>query len=693
MLSTDPTTLATSRAPDTGFAALNPAQREAVAHGDDPLLLLAGAGSGKTGTLAARVARLVRDGANPQRLLLMTFSRRAAQEMSHRAGLFLQQVLGLPATSRPPALPWAGTFHAVAARLLRELAPAIGLAPDFSIIDRSDAEDLMGQARAGLGQAELPRRFPMPATCLAIHSRVVNSERALDEVLQQVFPWCAPWQPELRRLFAAYAQAKRWQHLLDPDDLLLYWATAMQEPAVARALSARFDHVLVDEYQDTNRLQAAILQRLKPDGRGLTVVGDDAQAIYAFRAAEWRNILDFPAQFGPHTRVLTLEQNYRSTPAVLAASNALIAQATERHAKTLWSAGTDGPRPRVVTVADEAAQAAWVADEVLLLREGGLALKRQAVLFRTASHSAALELELLRRGIPFVKFGGLKFMESTHVKDLLALLRWSQNPRHALAARRCALLVPGLGPASVRRLMDALSTADDPAAAMTSFKPPPSAQADWPVLQALWQTLANGEIGWPQAFAATLAWYEPQLRRLHDDAAVRLADLAQLQAMAARQPTRERFLAELTLDPPQASSDESGVPHRDEDYLILSTLHSAKGQEWSAVHILNVVDGCMPSDLSTGSAAEIEEERRLLYVGMTRARRHLNLLAPQRFHVTQQSRHGDRHLYAILSRFLTPEVLACCDAVGPAPGADAALGLALPPGSVDISARLGGRWA
>jgi DNA helicase-2/ATP-dependent DNA helicase PcrA len=675
------------------FAHLNAAQRAAVEHGDAPLLVIAGAGSGKTGTLAARVARLVRDGADPQRLLLLTFSRRAAHEMSHRTGLLLQQALGLPASARRPALPWAGTFHAIGARLLRDLAPALGLAHGFSVLDRADAEDLMAQARAALGQAELPRRFPLKATCLAIHSRTVNSDRPLAEVLQQAFPWCAPWEPELRRLFAAYDEDKRRQGLLDYDDLLLYWAAAMEVPAVAQALDARFDHVLVDEYQDTNRLQAAILRRLRPDGRGLTVVGDDAQAIYGFRAADWRNMLDFPAQHGAATRVVALEQNYRSTPAILAASNALIAEAPERHAKTLWSASPAGPRPRIVTVGDEAAQAAWVADEVLRLREEGLKLMRQAVLFRTGSHSAALEFELVRRRIPFVKYGGLKFLESTHVKDLLSVLRWAQNPRHGLAAQRCALLVSGVGPAGARRLLAALQEGPDPVAALRAYLPPPSARSDWPALRTLWLALHDGEHAWPAAFDAALQWYEPQLLRLHDDAAVRLADLRQLRQIALGQPSCERFLAELTIDPPQASSDESGAPHRDEDYLILSTMHSAKGQEWSAVHVLNVVDGCMPADLATGSAAEIEEERRLLYVAMTRARRHLNLLAPQRFHVTQQSRWGDRHLYASLSRFLSPAVLACCDLEGPPAGPESRLAPELPAGSVDLLAHLRARRA
>ncbi len=673
------------------FAHLNAAQRSAVEHDDSPLLVIAGAGSGKTGTLAARVARLVRDGADPQRLLLLTFSRRAAHEMSRRAGLLMQQALGVPASARPPALPWAGTFHAIGARLLRDMAPALGLAPGFTVLDRPDSEDLMAQARADLGQAELPRRFPQKATCLAIHSRAVNSDQPLAEVLQRAFPWCSPWEPELRRLFAAYATAKHRQAVLDYDDLLLAWATALEEPAVARALGARFDHVLVDEYQDTNRLQAAILSRLKPDGRGLTVVGDDAQSIYSFRAAEWRNILDFPARYAG-TGVIALEQNYRSTPAILAASNALIAEAPERHAKTLWSAAPEGPRPRIVTVADEGAQAAWVADEVLQLREQGLKLMRQAVLFRTGTHAAALEMELTRRRIPFVKYGGLRFLESTHVKDLLSLLRWAQNPRHALAAQRCALLVPGLGPAGTRRLLAALDTPQDPVSAVRAWVPPPSARAEWPGLLALWSGLQSGEIAWPQAFDAALNWYEPQLERLHEDAAVRMGDLRQLRQIAIGQASRERFLADLTIDPPQASSDEAGPPHRDEDYLILSTIHSAKGQEWSAVHVLNVVDGCMPADMATGNAAEIEEERRLLYVAMTRARRHLNLLAPQRFHVTQQARWGDRHLYAGLSRFLSPAVQACFDLEGGPAVADSAAALGLAPDSVDLAARLLKRW-
>jgi DNA helicase-2/ATP-dependent DNA helicase PcrA len=347
-----------------------------------------------------------------------------------------------------------------------------------------------------------------------------------------------------------------------------------------------------------------------------------------------------------------------------------------------------------VTVADEMAQARWVADDVLSQREQGLVLKRQAVLFRTGHHSAALELELTRRNIPFVKYGGLKFLEAVHVKDLLAVLRWAQNPRGALAGFRVALLVPGIGPAAARRLIDAMAAAPDPAAALRAWVPPRAAAADWPALVRLIDTLRADPPPWPQELAAVRAWYAPHLqRRFADEAAVRALDLDQLQVLAAAQGSRERFLTDLTLDPPEATSDAAGPPHQDEDYLILSTLHAAKGQEWDAVTLLNVIDGCLPADLATGSAAAVAEERRLLYVGMTRARQQLQLMVPLRFHVSQQHRHGDRHLYGGLSRFIPPAVAALFDRVGPAEGADGSADAGAGPApAMAQPLRLGSAW-
>ena len=695
------------------FALLNDEQRAAVFHGREaaatappPLLIIAGAGSGKTATLAARVARLVLDGADPQRILLLSFSRRAAASLQQRVAGLLHQALGLRATQPAPQLHWSGTFHGVAARLLREQAARIGLHPDFTIADRGDSEDLMGWVRQEQGLARSHQRFPLKGTCMAIYSRVLNSQDSLEQVLRQQFPWCAGLEAELKRLFGAYAAEKQRQCVLDYDDLLLYWLHMLDDDALAREQGERFRHVLVDEYQDTNRLQARILYRLKPDGRGLAVVGDDAQSIYSFRAAEVRNILDFPNQFQPPASVLTLQRNYRSSQPILQACNAVIAQAPERFAKTLWSDRAQGPRPQLVSVTDDAEQARWVADQVLAQRETGVRLKRQAVLFRTSHHSAALELELVRRNIPYLKYGGLKFLEAAHVKDLLSLLRWQQNPRHRLAGFRVAQLVQGMGPASARRLLDAMEGADDPPAVRQTFKPPPGARVAWTDLLGCLQAMHAS--AWPDMLQAALQWYLPQLQRLHEDAAVRQADLEQLQRLAAGFGSRENFLAELTLDPPQATS-EVVEPGLDEDYLILSTIHSAKGQEWSAVYLLNAVDGCIPSEMSAGSRAELEEERRLLYVAMTRAQHQLQLLVPQRFYVTQQAARGDRHVWGSLTRFVPPDVAACfdlvcaADPVPPSARPAAASGAAAPAaapaaastpaaGAIDIAARVRSVW-
>jgi DNA helicase-2/ATP-dependent DNA helicase PcrA len=673
---------------------LNPQQREAVTHaGREPLLIIAGAGSGKTNTLAHRVAHLIRGGADPQRILLLTFSRRAAQEMERRVGSVLQKALGLAGTQSPPSLPWSGTFHSIGARLLREYAARIGLEDNFTIHDRGDAEDLMGLVRHEIGFSSTKNRFPLKGTCLGIYSRVLNTREPLGQVLQGLYPWCTQWEDELKKLFGAYVEAKQEQNVLDYDDLLGFWADMMAEPQLAAEVGARFDDVLVDEYQDTNKLQAEILLGMKPTGQGVTVVGDDAQSIYSFRGATVRNILDFPRQFTQPARIVTLERNYRSTQPILEASNAVIGQARERHAKNLFSDKASSHKAQIVLVPDEAQQARWVADEVLRRREGGATLKSQAVLFRTSHHSAALELELARRNIPFVKFGGLKFLEAAHVKDLLAVLRFAQNPRSRMAGFRVVQMVPGIGPASATRLLDAMAEAADPHEALRAFEPPAAAREEWGAFAALHARLCEPSLAWPADMELAKAWYLPQLERMHDDAQVRKLDLEQLARLAAGYASRERFLTELTLDPPDATSDQSGPPLRDEDYLILSTIHSAKGQEWKAVHVLNVVDGCIPSDMATGTTDELEEERRLLYVAMTRAKEHLHLMVPQRFYVTQQSGGGDRHLYAGRTRFIPESMVQHFEQVT-WPPAEAMPAAATPPQAplMQVRARARAAW-
>lgn len=645
---------------DDPFASLNPAQRAAVEHDvgastTRPLLVVAGAGSGKTNTLAHRVARLIMGGADPQRILLLTFSRRAANEMSQRAGNVLQRIMGM--SNQAVTLPWAGTFHSIGARLLREFAGRIGLDESFTIHDRGDSEDLMGLVRHEIGLTQTQKRFPLKGTCLSIYSRVVNSREPLDRVLQSTFPWCSEWEAELKRLFGAYVDAKQEQNVLDYDDLLLFWAEMASDPELGPELGALFDHVLVDEYQDTNRLQAAIITGMKPGGEGVMVVGDDAQSIYSFRGATVRNILDFAKQFSQPAEIITLDRNYRSTQPILDASNAVIAAALERHAKTLWTDKAASNLPQLVLIPDEAEQARWVCNRILEHREAGIKLTAQAVLFRAASHSAALELELMRRNIPFVKFGGLKFLEASHIKDVLALLRFAQNPSGRLAGFRVAQLIPGIGPATATRLLDAVAEAPEAADAVEAFEAPAKAQGEWRDFVALYRRLRTPGLRWPADLELARNWYLPHLERLHDDAAVRGADLEQLTQLAGGYGSRESFLAEITLDPPEATSDRAGPPLLDEDYVILSTIHSAKGQEWKSVHVLNVVDGCIPSDMSTGSAEDIEEERRLLYVAMTRAKEHLHLVVPNRFFIKQQAQLGDRHVYAARTRFVTPAML------------------------------------
>jgi DNA helicase-2/ATP-dependent DNA helicase PcrA len=688
------------RAADLGFLdRLNPRQRAAAEHGageerPGPLLVIAGAGSGKTSTLAHRVAALIARGADPREMLLLTFSRRAAVEMTRRVERIVAAMARSRAMQAAPSLLWAGTFHSIGARLLREYAPRVGLSPQFTIHDREDSADLLNLVRHELAFSSAEKRFPLKGTCLAIYSKTVNTEQPLSTVLAEGFPWCAGWEGELKRLFAAYVEAKQRQGVLDYDDLLAYWAAMMAEPALSAEIGARFRHVLVDEYQDTNRLQASVLLALKPDGRGLTVVGDDAQAIYSFRGATVRNILDFPRHFDPPATVVTLEQNYRSTQPILDASNAVIGLAAERFGKNLFSQRASSARPLLVSVADEAAQARYVADEVLARREEGLALRAQAVLFRASHHSLQLELELGRRNVPFVKFGGLKFLEAAHVKDLLACLRWAENPRDRVAGFRVLLLLPGVGPKTASRALDAIAVAAEPADALAAFAPPAACAVDWLALAALFRALRERRHGWPAEMSEMRRWYEPQMARLHDNAQARLADLAALEAIAGTYPSRSRFLTELTLDPPDATSDEAGAPLLDEDYLTLSTIHSAKGQEWGAVYVLNAVDGCIPSDMATGTPAEIEEERRLLYVAMTRARDHLQLMVPQRFYVHQQAAGGDRHVYGSRTRFIPPKLAALFEsrAWPAASAADATAGPPTAGSAVDIAARMRERW-
>lgn len=635
---------------------LNPEQRKAVTHGDGPLLIVAGAGSGKTRTLAYRVAYLIANGVDPGRILLLTFTRRASEEMVKRASSIIEK--GTSTSGRV----WGGTFHATANRLLRIYAKAAGLSNDFTVMDQADAEDMMNVIRHEMGLHAKEKRFPRKRTCVAVYSRCVNGTEPLADVLTKYFPWCDMWEKELKSLFQQYVTQKQERNVLDYDDLLLYWAQLVSDERLADLVGGRFDHILVDEYQDTNKVQAQILRGMRRTNNNITVVGDDAQSIYSFRAATVRNMLDFPQQF-PGTTVVTLDQNYRSVEPILDTTNLVIAQAKDRYTKNLRSVRGTGERPKLVTCKDEAQQDKYVVERVLEHYEQGIPLRHQAVLFRAAHLSDSLELELTRRNIPYHKYGGLRFLEAAHVKDLICLLRIIENPRDQMAWFRSLQLLDGIGPSIAAAVIKHVAGNRNDPRSISSFTPPPAARTQWSRFVSMVEDLCSGKLANPASQVERVRkFYDPLLEKLYENPKPRARDLENLERVASAYKSRSKFLTDLELDPPTSTSDLAGPPSKDEDWLVLSTIHSAKGCEWDAVYLIHASDGCLPSDMATGSEEEIEEELRLAYVAMTRARDFLYVTWPLRYYF-KWYRHTDGHSYAQLSRFLTEDVKATLDEV------------------------------
>jgi DNA helicase-2/ATP-dependent DNA helicase PcrA len=635
---------------DAVLEGLNEQQRRAVTHQSGPLLVLAGAGTGKTRTLVARAAWLRgAQGVPASRILLLTFTRRAASDMLARASAAWEGADGKI---------WGGTFHAIAHKIIRRHAESFSLSPQFTILDPGDTTDILDVLRPDHGLAGTGQRTPRAGTCADIYTRCVNTGRPVSEVVTAGYPWCVPFTGELAGLFRAYTARKRERHLLDFDDLLLLWQAALADPAAGPVLRGMFDAVLVDEYQDVNAVQASIVRLLQPDGKQLTCVGDDAQAIYGFRGADPAHLRQLTADY-PGLDVVRLDRNYRSRQGILDLANVVRPSAPGLDLTLTGDRGA-GAAALLVRCHDEATQAREICTRVLDAHEEGTALRDQAVLVRAAHHSDMLEIELTARKIPYVKFGGLRFTDTAHVKDFTAAARILVNPADDLAWFRLLRLHEGIGPAHARRVLDLGPDADR--ARAVEAAPARSRRA----LAATLEALADAALAPAGQADKLLALLDPLIRGRYPDASPRLADLRRLADAAAAQPSLQDALAELALDPPVSASDLAGPPRLDEDYLTISTIHAAKGLEWPVVHLPHLVDGALPSDMALGDPGGLAEEHRLFYVAITRARDHLYLYAPQRLHIHRRGR-DDRHGLGQLTRFLDADALAACDSTTAAP--------------------------
>ena len=597
---------------------LNPQQLAAVEVVDGPALVIAGAGSGKTRILVYRVARLIDMGVDPASILLLTFTRKAAQEMLGRVGLLIG-----PQSDRV----MGGTFHSVANVLLRRYGRTIGLEPGFTILDRGDSEDLVNLVRAQTGLTETGKRFPRKKTIADLFSKCANTMQPLEDVLLTEYSHFGEYLGELTKLQEAYESTKRQRQLVDYDDLLTRLRELLTVDEQARqTISAIYRYMLVDEYQDTNRLQADVVRKLAATHENVMVVGDDSQSIYSFRGASFRNIMEFPALF-PGTRMFKLEENYRSTQSILALANDILKGATEKYSKTLFTQKGQGERPALVEVIGENSQSRFVAQKILELREEGVPLDEMAVLFRSSFHAFDLEIELTKRDVPFVKRGGFKFLETAHVKDLLAHLRIVHNPLDTVSWNRSLLLVDGVGQKRSRDLLTQLVGSEAPYEVLRQGGG--RSALGLRNLAAALESVGNVEDGSPaDQVNRLLEYYYPILKEQYDDYPKRIRDLEHLMVMAERYGALEEFLADVTLEPPNESVTGIEAQDRDDERLVLSTIHSAKGLEWRCVFVIWLVDGRFPSSYSFLTEEELEEERRLLYVAVTRAKQFLYLTFP-----------------------------------------------------------------
>ncbi len=619
---------------------LNAAQLEAVQSTNGQFLVIAGAGSGKTRTLVYRVAYLVENGIKPDEILLLTFTRKAAEEMLRRASLLLdercQKVSG-------------GTFHSFANAVLRKYAKLLGLSNNFTILDRPDSEDALNLVRTQLGFNKLDKRFPRKKAIAEIISISVNKSEPIEEAIYDEYPQFIEWSDEIGRINAEYKKYKYSKSLLDYDDLLVYLKDLLvKHDNVRLSLANKYKYIMVDEYQDTNKLQAFIVSLLACEHKNIMVVGDDSQSIYSFRGANFKNIMDFPNIF-KGAKIITLEENYRSTQHILNMTNEVIRFSEEKFKKNLYTRRQGGKLPVFVDARDDNSQSRYIADKVLELREEGVELGDIAVLFRSGWHSNDLEIELANRNIPFVKYGGQKFVEAAHIKDVISYLRIVHNLFDQISWYRALLLMRGVGPKTAERIVSEVLVNKKSLAVDTKLT---DKFEDLRSLLDLLKEVDAQKHKPAEMVHIFLKYYQPLLKEKYDDFNKRLNDLDSLERIASRYNSLEQFLSDMALEPPERNIIEPGTRDKDDFPLTLSTIHSAKGLEWHTVFVIYVAEGHLPSYLSLEDKDAIEEERRLFYVAITRAKENLFLLKPRIDRSPRSYFDGSGLVFTKASRFL-----------------------------------------
>ncbi|MBP6944193.1 MAG: ATP-dependent helicase [Candidatus Omnitrophica bacterium] len=595
---------------------LNPAQLKAVESTEGAYLVIAGAGSGKTRTLVYRVAYLVEKGVRPDHILLLTFTRKASEEMLRRAAKLLddrcERVAG-------------GTFHSFANMVLRKYAKLIDFPNNFTITDESDAEDAVNIVREKLGLGHLEKRFPRKGALLDVISKSVNKSEDIGSVLALEYPQFAEWEGEIKRIKDGYIKYKREKSLMDYDDLLVFLKKLLHDHKdVREKLSGQYKYIMVDEYQDTNKLQAEIVRLLASGHGNVMVVGDDSQSIYSFRGANFKNIIDFPKVF-KGAKVIMLEENYRSTQPILDLTNEVIRNAEEKFEKTLFTKKGAGKAPVFVEARDENVQSKYIVQKILELVEDGVGLKDIAVLFRAGWHSNDLEIELANHDVPFLKYGGQRFVEAAHIKDVLSYLRIAHNPHDQVSWRRALMLMRGIGEKTAGRITaQIIEKKQGFDLDEETFRKHPDLADLMDILKGV-KPLEHQPGALIKGF---LEYYGPLLKAKYDDYHKRAPDLNSLERIAGRYKSLESFLTDMALEPPEKSILEAGLKGRHDHSMTLSTIHSAKGLEWHTVFLIYVAEGHMPSYQAMDDKDAIEEERRLFYVAATRAKENLILLKP-----------------------------------------------------------------